>query len=417
MPTVTDYLAWRGDLSFDAVPVCEADNLIFSLLSYMDLDGIVPAPGDGCITMREAAKEYFFVREEIPPKPLGLIVPAEIVGLFRALADAPRFRDLPLCGYVNEICEAREMQFSAMTIRLPDGGAFVAFRGTDDTIVGWREDFNLSYMDEVPSQRKAADYLNALDLPPDMPLYVGGHSKGGNLAVWGAVHADESIRRRILRAYSNDGPGFSAGMIRSEAYLALADRISVFVPDDSLVGLLLEHDENYVVVKSTRKGLFQHDALTWEILGGSFVRSDGLSKRGLRAETVIRERIDSMTREEKATFVRLLFTVLESTGAKTLTDFQKAGLRAATAMVRAVAGFTKEDQEIGIYLLGKLFFAKESGKEKEATPTPEKTPPLPQAPAEKAVPQAPEDTHQPPKKKRSAKIRIEFGWMPSRPIA
>ncbi len=412
MPTVTDYLAWRGDLSFNTIPVGEADNLIFSLLSYMDLDGIVPAPGEGCITLREAAKEYFFVRDQIPPKPLGLIVPAEIVRLFRAMADTPRFSDLLLCGYVNEISEAREMQFSAMTVRLPDDSAFVAFRGTDDTIVGWREDFNLSYMDEVPSQRKAADYLNALDLPFDMPLYVGGHSKGGNLAVWGAVHADATVRRRILRAFSNDGPGFSTGMIRSESYMELADRISVFVPDDSLVGLLLEHDENYAVVKSTRRGLFQHDALTWEIMGGSFVRSDGLSKRGLRAETVIRERIDAMTREERAAFVRLLFTVLESTGAKTLTDFQKAGLRAATAMVRTVAGFTKEDQETGIYLLGKLFFPKENSKEK-GTPDLPGAEKVPGTAAEKgASPRQEIPASTAPKRdtKRSAKIRVEFAW-------
>ncbi len=363
MPNLNDYLVWRGDISFDAVPVNEVDSLIFSLLAYIDFDGIVPPPHAGGMTLREAAKEYFFVRDQDPPRPLGLIVPAEIVVLFRTLSEMPRYRDLMLSGYVNEICEEREMQFSALTIHLSEDAVFVAFRGTDDTLVGWREDFNLSYMDEVPSQRKAADYLNDLDLLPDTSLWAGGHSKGGNLAVWGAVHARESVRRCVRRIWSNDGPGFSSGTIQSEAYRAMAERISMLVPKDSLVGLILEHDENFTVIESTRRGLLQHDALSWEVQGASFVRADSLSKRGLRSDTVIRDRLDAMTREEKRTFVRLFFTVLESTGAKTLTDLRRTGLRAITSMLRTVAGLSREEQETGMYLLGKLFSSAESSTE------------------------------------------------------
>ncbi len=363
MPTLTDYLAWRGDLTFASAPMCEVDNLIFSLLSYVDFDGIVPPPGMGRITIREAAKEYFFVRDPAIVRPLGLIVPSDILALFRRLADTPRYRSLELCSYVSEICEEREMQFAAIAIRLPQVGGgeglFAAFRGTDDTIVGWREDFNLSFMDEVPSQRKAAEYLDALDLPPDTALWVGGHSKGGNLAVWGAVHAGERVRQNLRRVWSNDGPGFSESMIRSEAYRTLSDRISILLPDDSLVGLLLEHDEAYDIVRSTGRGLIQHDALTWEVQGDRILRMDSLTRRARRTDTVVRDRIAAMTGGERATFVRLLFTVLESTGAKTLTDLHKAGLRTVLGFLRTVASLSREEQETGAYLIGKLFFAKE----------------------------------------------------------
>ncbi len=377
MQNLIDYLTWRGDLSFDAVPVTEVDNLIFSLLSYIDFDGIVPPPRMGGVSLRDAAKEYYFTHEDAETRPLGLIVSADIVSLFRRLAETPRFENLVLCGYVNEVSEEREMQFAALTIRFSDGGAFVAFRGTDDTLVGWREDFNLCYLDEVPSQRKAADYLDTLDLPPDAPLWVGGHSKGGNLAVWGVVHAVERVRRQVRHVWSNDGPGFSAGTVHSKAYISVAERISVLVPEDSLVGLLLEHDENYTVIESTKRGLLQHDALTWEVQGAEFVRAQSLSKRGLRSDTVIRERLDAMTREEKSTLVRLLFTVLESTGAKTLTDLHKTGLRAATAMLRAVVGLSREEQETGSYLMSKLFFPKESSADEANVPSPKSPAPCP----------------------------------------
>ncbi len=365
MPNLHDYITWRGDLPFTTVPVCEVDNLIFSLLAYVDFDGILPPPGSRRMTLREAAKEYFFVRDPEITRPLGLIIPTEILSLFRRLAEAPRYRSLELFGYVNIISEMHEMQFSALSIRLPDEGVFVAFRGTDDTIVGWREDFNLSYMDEVPSQRSAADYLNALDLPPDSDLWIGGHSKGGNLAVWGALHASDRIRRQIRRVWSNDGPGFTEGIIQSETYRSFADRISILLPDESLVGLLLEHDEGYDIVKSTNRGLLQHDALSWEVEGDRFVRTDTLARRAKRTDTVVRDRIAAMTREEKATFVRLLFTVLESTGAKTLSDLHAAGLSSAVGMFKTVAGLSREDREAGIYLLGKLFVSKEPPTPKE----------------------------------------------------
>ncbi len=375
MGNMFDYLEWRGDLTFAHAPLCEADNLAFSLLSYVNLDGVVPAPRGGRVTVREAAKEYFFTHTDEPPRPLGLIVPGEIVTLFRRMAESPRYAELELGNYVNEINEDREMQFSAVTVYLPDESVFVAFRGTDDTIVGWREDFNLSYMDEVPSQRKAADYLDTLDLPRETGIYVGGHSKGGNLAVWGAVHAGASVQARIRRVYSNDGPGFSDDLFSQEPYCSLCDRITVFLPESSLVGLLLEHDEGYVVVKSNRRGLFQHDGLSWELLGGSFVRGEGLSKRGVRTDTVVRERIASMTRDERRAFVRLMFTVLESTGAKTLTELYKGGLRNTVAMLRTVGGLSREDQETASYLLGKLFGSKPVlTVGKEYTPAPATAP-------------------------------------------
>ena len=355
MPNVMDYLEWRGDLTFTEAPLNEVDNLVFSLLSYVNLEGVISAdPHKGGVTVRAAAAEYFFTHPEENDRPLGLIIPADILTLFRRMAHTKRYRDLELMGYVSVTSEERQTQFSALTLRLPDEALFVAFRGTDDSIVGWKEDFHLAIMDEVPAQRMAADYLNRLDLTPDTVLYVGGHSKGGNLAVWGAVHADEGVRARIRRVYSNDGPGFPEGTVKSESYKTLADRICILIPEDSLVGLLLEHDESYAVVKSNRKGLFQHDGLSWEVLGGHFLRAESLSSKGLRNDTVVRERIAAMSRDERRDFIRLVFSLLEATGAKTLTDLHNGKTKAALTLVKAFREMSEEDRETVSYLWDKL---------------------------------------------------------------
>lgn len=355
MPNIMDYLEWRGDLTFAEAPLCEVDNLIFCLLSYVDLDGIVPKDmKEGSISLRAAAAEYFFSHPDTGVRPLGLIIPADILTMFRRMANTRRFRNLLLTGYISETSEERQTQFAVLTIRLPNESIFVAFRGTDDTLVGWKEDFNLSFMDEIPAQHRAAEYLNSLDAAPDTALYVGGHSKGGNLAVWGAVHANERVRRIIRQVYSNDGPGFSAGTIQSEPYKALSDRIRVILPEDSLVGLLLDQDPRYTVVKSNRKGLFQHDGLSWEVLGGQFMRADGLSNVGKRNDTMIRERIASMTLDERHKFIRLMFTLLESTGAKTLTELHHGRFKAALTAVKTFREMPEADQETASYLWDKL---------------------------------------------------------------
>ena len=402
MPNVFDYLEWRGDLSFEEAPVCEVDNLIFCLLSYVNLDGIVPSdPVRGRVTLYHAAAEFFFNHDDTIDRPLGLIVPADILTLFRRMAHTRRFRDLELTGYVNTVCEKREMQFSALTVRLPDEQMFVAFRGTDDTLIGWREDFNLSHMEEIPSQRMAADYLNRLDMTQDTTLYVGGHSKGGNLAVWGSIHAKPEVRRRIARVYSNDGPGFSEGMVTSEAYQSLSDRIERILPEDSLVGLLLEHDGNHTVVKSNRKGIYQHDGLSWEVRGPSFLRADSLSPKGIRNNTVVRERIDAMSREERKHFTRLMFNLLEATGAKTLTDLHKGGPKTLITMIKAFRDLTEEEQETASYLWDKLFVGRPEEKAKPAAKTAEAPPQQP-----------PKNPRRQPKKPRPSKAPIHVSFFP-----
>lgn len=326
MGTLYDYLKWRGDLSFSEVPMNDVDSLIFSLISYMDLAGIVPEdPRETSIPLKTAANS-FFARHPDPKKiSMGVIVPKEIITLFREAKDTRRFRSVELCAHTNLIDPVQEMQFSATTFLLEDGSTVVAYRGTDDTLIGWKENFNMSFLTTVPAQQHATEYLEHISLHFAGNLYVTGHSKGGNLAVYAAVHAASDVRNRIRQVWSNDGPGFSGGMLTDPAYLEMRARIKTLVPQSSVVGMLLEHDENYIVVKSRQAGPFQHDGMSWNVMGGSFVILDRISEGSRKLDRTLNDWVRSMTPEQREEFVDAMYRVLSVNNATTLTELVSNG--------------------------------------------------------------------------------------------
>ena len=271
MANMIDYLEWRGDLSFCTAGFNEVDNLLLAQLAYVDFDGIVPGQDSGAdISLREASDIFWsgHDEEEILSR-VSMTKWAPIV--MRSMAETERFCNIRLSRYVNDVSDEEQSQFSVVCAALADGSIYVAFSGTDDTIVGWRENFNMGYLAETPGQLKAVQYLNRLDGASGQKLRVGGHSKGGNLSVYAAVKCLPKIQKRILTVYSNDGPGFNHEMTESAAYRRMLPRIKTILPESSIVGMLLEHQENYEVVKSSQSGIQQHDALSWEVLGASFV--------------------------------------------------------------------------------------------------------------------------------------------------
>jgi hypothetical protein len=316
-----DYLDWRGDLTFDAVPLCEVDNLIFSKLTFMDLENILPERGSGLTMSIGEAERLHAQSNEGKRVYLGLLVPEEIQDMFRRLARCDRFRHLLLSDYVNTIDLERQEQFSAVTVFLSPDELYIAFRGTDDTLVGWKENFNMSHMEAVPAQRAAVDYVDeVLSRCRHKRVYIGGHSKGGNLAIYAAVHCAPEHRERIVRVYNNDGPGFRAEMVQSAAYRAMEDRIITIIPQGSVVGRLLEHQSRYRAVKSTATGLWQHNGFSWEVLGDSFVDAEELTQESRLIEQSVKTWIAEMSEQEREQFVDALYRVLTATNATTLTE-------------------------------------------------------------------------------------------------
>ena len=321
MGTLFDYITWRGDLTFEADPLNEVDNLIFSLISYIDFGGIVSSRhATDPVSLQAAANSFFSRNPDRSKVSIGLIIPKEIIKLFDALRDSRRFRSVRVKAYTNLINLKKEMQFSAITFVLPTGETVVAYRGTDDTIVGWKENFNMSFMDVIPSQKAAALYLDMAAKYSQGPIYVTGHSKGGNLSVYAGTYCSDATKERIVRVRSNDGPGFANGLPESEAYLDMKPRIRTLIPQSSVVGMLLEHDKSYTVVKSRQTGVLQHNGLTWEVEGNSFVHLKDVSGECVRTDRNLQEWIRGMTPEQREQFSDAIYQILSADNALTLTQ-------------------------------------------------------------------------------------------------
>lgn len=320
-PSIYEYLNWRGDLTFESVPLGEVDNLIFSAISYVDFSGVVTEELDPVRppVLLSVTKNYLRTQGDVVQK-MGLIIPRQIVTLMVRAAKTPRFGLCRPFGYVSRICDEEQKQFSAVSFRLPTGDIFVSFRGTDDTLVGWKENFNMSFMHPVPAQTEALSYLESVAAKTDGNIYVGGHSKGGNLAVFAAVKASRATKERIVAVYNNDGPGFDKSFIEGDDYIQMRPRIHTLVPQTSVVGMLLEHEENYTVVKSNSTGLLQHNGLSWEVMGGSFVHLDEVDEESRSIDRSLKEWLEGLSAEERAQFVDNLYEALRSTNAKTLSE-------------------------------------------------------------------------------------------------
>ena len=352
MATILDYLDWRGDITFDERPFNEVDNLLLAELSYLDFGGIVPEAFDACIPLHEAMAAF---TKRSPHADMGVLVPDKIPGLGQKMAASARFRGGMLSGYVCRLDEQTETQFSALCAALPDGSVYVAFRGTDDTIVGWKEDFNMGFLPIVPAQRMAADYLRAAAAAwPQRPLRVGGHSKGGNLAVYSAVWCGEAVQDQLLAVYNNDGPGFHTSLLALPEHRRIAARILTILPESSVVGMLLEHEETYQVVKSSQVGLMQHDGFSWQVLGTQFVHLSGLTEGGKIMDDTLRRFVCGLSQEQRIAFIDALFEVLTCTNAETLTDLKEGGFRTVYSMLKTVRGLDADTRKALSGTLGLL---------------------------------------------------------------
>lgn len=357
MANILDYLDWRGDLTLKQAPFNEVDNLILAELSFLDLHGIVPGPGQGeSVELQWAAQQYFERFPDDAAPDMGVLVPNVIPELLRKMAESNRFGTMRLNAFEDRLDEVDTKQFAALAIECGDGTVYLSFRGTDDTITGWKEDFYLACMPEIPAQKEAVDYTEAVAKRyPRCKLRLGGHSKGGNLAVYAGVFCNLNVQKKIESVWSNDGPGFHSSLLEEPRHQQIADRITTIVPKSSVVGMLLAHDEDYEVVDSDQQGLMQHDGFSWQVQGNHFVHLRNVDRHGQIHDQVMREWLQNMNQEQREKFTDGLFNVLEAGGAKTLSDLKEEGFKAAGAMIKAMKSLDKETREALNYAMKLLF--------------------------------------------------------------
>ena len=342
--TVSDYLRWRGDLTFAQDGFNEVDNLLLCIISYIKLENIprlrsfdpkdAMPMGDVCRLLTEEDEQ------------LGLST-LDYIPLMRQAAETPRFREVSLFAFESLHDEDRQMQFAAVSFLLPDGSVYAAYRGTDMTIEGWQEDFNMSFLSAVPAQVKAAEYAGAVARAcPRRALRIGGHSKGGNLAVYSAAKSSGEIQERIVAVHNNDGPGFAWDISETPGHTRIASRIHTILPQTSVVGMLMEHEKRYQVVHSTYDGLYQHDGFSWQVLGTQFVHLDDFSREGKLVDETLSSWADSLNTQQREALADALYSVFTASGAKTLSELTEEKLKSAAAMLKTYKNLDRETRRM-----------------------------------------------------------------------
>ena len=313
---IIDYLIWRGDISFEMDHFNEVDALVLSRFSYMDLKDILGNDKNG-LTIREAYEKY---RANLEERPKFALQDPE---LFKLMAESERYRDLMLIYHDFRFSDNDVEQFSTVTIELPGNRHFLSFRGTDNTINGWKEDLLMTFDERVPSQEDALEYIELVANNTSGDLFLGGHSKGGNLAVYAALFCKDEIAKRIKGVFSFDGPGLHKNLVEQLDDKIALPVVATYMPQSSFFGKMLSHRELQIVVNSNASGVMQHDIYTWEVVRKDFVlvKEDTMVSRVF--DQAFHDYLAKLSKEERREVVNIIFDAVEKCDVDTMEDLTK----------------------------------------------------------------------------------------------
>ena len=336
MPNLHDYLYWRGDLSFDQVPLNELDGLTLTRFAYMPFEAVPFGTGENvgslCHKLEKLPADFFRLNED-----------ARFVQL---LEDAERFNICPVTDFVKKNDDVKVMQFAAVTVHLPGDLLYIAFCGTDSTLLGWKEDFYMSFMEDVPAQCAALEYaIRIADQYPDKSFILGGHSKGGNLAIYTAVNLPEEYKARIVRVSDYDGPGFPKDYIDSHDFGSVLDRLHSYLPQESMIGRIHEHAKDFSVVESTESGLNQHNVYTWNLKRDDFQKLDRPAEASEVAYHTIQNILKETSPEQRHLYVDGVFDLLTVRNVVEVSDLGNNLSGVASNVLKTLSTLTNEDRE------------------------------------------------------------------------
>ena len=369
MKNLFEYLDWRGDISFDRIEPVNADYAVFCSLSYIPFDGVVPDMDEGGFVPLGDAAGKVLKRMRKKGCDTKYHLP-EDEQLLESVGRTVRYGELKAGYYVNIFNPEKQEQFSAVTFLLPNGDIVVTFRGTDGTLIGWKEDFNMGFMDTLPSQEDAVRYIERLAQDNNGNIYLCGHSKGGNLAMYGAAFVTRDVQERIIAVRSLDGPGFKKKVADRRGFTRMTDRMETFMPQSSIVGLLLEHKEKNRIIHSFAKGRKQHDIYTWSIMGGDFDEEEELSESSVRVNKAINGWITGMSDEKRMILTDGIFEIVEATQAETLEELFEA--KKMFAVMKSLGRMDEEKKEL-IVETGRIIRASLKKDNTKKTGSPKKT--------------------------------------------
>lgn len=348
MANIFDYIKWRGDLSLSKDKFNEIDNLILARFSYFPFDEIIKE--NEVVTIKELSER--FQEKDIDKLP---ILWEDDVNLFPAMGQSKRFGEMQVTKYENKISAEQEKQFSAITVIMPDDTIYVSYRGTDNTVIGWKEDLNMTFKSHIPSQIEAVKYLEEIASQYSNKLRVGGHSKGGNLAVYASIFANQEVKNRIINIYNNDGPGFNDEIIETQEYKEMIEKVNTYIPQDSIFGRLLNHEEKYTVVKSTERGVMQHDLYSWQLLGKQFVYLKEVTNGSKFIDKSIKDWLEQIEIEKREQVIDIIFQIINQTEAATLSDIKTHWFLNAKTLLNSYKHVDAESKRMILETLSALF--------------------------------------------------------------
>ncbi|MEG0592696.1 MAG: Mbeg1-like protein [Coprobacillus sp.] len=364
MENVLQYLKWRGDILFQEKEFNEVDALVCSLIAYIEWEKVVD---DKTITLYNACQKYLDIHTE-EDMSLTYAYSPMLIDLIKQLPQTARYKDIQLKRYISIFDEDKEAQFAAITILLPNHKVFISFRGTDSSILGWKEDFEMTYQEKIPSHQIAVDYLKQTyqDIVEDKKmigikygktisdLYLGGHSKGGNLAMYAAICC-EDMQTYIKHVYSFDGPGFRNEFYQNHDYSSIIKRIYNYVPISSIIGRLMTHKEKYIIFNGYDNGLQQHDSFYWKVCCDHFDYTDKFDDESNKTMDYIDTILLAKSDDEKKTFITLMFKILNDLNINNITDFAELTIKQSIHGIKELSTMTTEDRKLFLEFL-KLAF-------------------------------------------------------------
>lgn len=348
MANVCDYVKWRGDINLEQSRFNEIDNLILSRFSYFPFDNIIKE--NEVVTIKELGER--FKKQDVSKLP---ILWKDDVDLFPLMGESRRFGEMFATKYVNKIDVEQEKQFSAITVLMPDDTIFVSYRGTDNTIVGWKEDLNMSFKSHIASQLSAKKYLEMIaEEYPNKKIRIGGHSKGGNIAVYAATFVNQEIKDRIINVYNNDGPGFCEDVIETPEYQEMIKKVHTYIPQSSVIGRLMNHREKYTVVESVQKGIMQHDLYSWQVIGTEFVTLEEVTNGSEFVDKTIKNWLENVEPEKREQVIDVVFDILNTTDAQTMKDIKANWFSNARTMMASYKNIDNETKDMIWKAVGEL---------------------------------------------------------------
>lgn len=335
MSDLFDYLTWRGDLPFSkAVPLNEVDGMILARVAYFPFE------------LFNWSSDYAFPDlcqkiSELPEETLKL--PGDLE-LRKVLSSSPRFSSCSFSDYQKNFNSKATEQFAAITIHMNEKEMCLAFCGTDATLVGWKEDLNMSFMVCVPSQGRALQYAEEMMIKyPNKKVYMVGHSKGGNLACYAAAFLPTGLAQRVLRVYSYDGPGFPDTVIQDPKMVRVRSKVQLFMPQDSIVGRIMNQIVEPVIIHSTNESIYQHDVYSWEVLGPKLILSpDGATDFSTATGEAIKRVLSMTDPVQRKAVIDIVFDFLGSSNAHTVAEVRESMSKNMLSYLKALQGLSSK---------------------------------------------------------------------------